>query len=109
MSADRARHTLILRASRQDGALSARLWSGKSYEAFGASRDDETQAFANLQCHSIHDRVTRGAASVLDFRSVLRAIRLRRPCKMSRQPCTDRKCAGLERRNRHARNGAAHA
>lgn len=73
------RRALIFGVSGQDGALLARLLLGKGYEVFGASRDAETQAFANLQRLGIRDRVKRVSVSLLDFRSVLQAISRVRP------------------------------
>lgn len=79
MKAGGARRALIFGVSGQDGALLARLLLGKGYQVFGASRDAETQAFANLGRLGIHDSVTRVSVSLLDFRSVLQAIRRVRP------------------------------
>jgi GDPmannose 4,6-dehydratase len=73
------KRALILGCSGQDGALLARLLLTKGYEVFGASRDAETQSFANLQRLGIHDRVKRVSVSLLDFRSVLQAISRVRP------------------------------
>lgn len=65
---------LIFGISGQDGALLARLLLGKGYDVYGASRDAETQSFANLQRLGIRDRVKTVSVSLLDFRSVLQAI-----------------------------------
>ena len=70
---------LIFGISGQDGTLLARLLLAKGYEVFGASRDAETQPFANLQRLGIRDRVKRVSVSLLDFRSVLQAISRVRP------------------------------
>jgi GDPmannose 4,6-dehydratase len=59
--------------------LLARLLLSKGYEVFGASRDAETQTFANLQRLNIRDQVKRVSVSLLDFRSVLQAISRVRP------------------------------
>lgn len=74
MSEQGARRALIFGVSGQDGALLARLLLSKSYEVFGASRDAETQSFANLQRLGIREQVKRVSVSLLDFRSVLQAI-----------------------------------
>lgn len=70
---------LIFGISGQDGALLARLLLAKGYQVFGASRDAETQSFANLQRLGIRDRVKAVSVSLLDFRSVLQAIARVRP------------------------------
>lgn len=69
-----AKRALILGISGQDGALLARLLLAKGYDVFGASRDAETQTFANLQRLGIRDRVKCISVSLLDFRSVLQAV-----------------------------------
>jgi GDPmannose 4,6-dehydratase len=74
-----AKRALIFGISGQDGALLARLLLTKGYEVFGASRDAETQTFANLQRLNIRDQVKRVSVSLLDFRSVLQAISRVRP------------------------------
>jgi GDPmannose 4,6-dehydratase len=74
-----AKRALIFGISGQDGALLARLLLAKDYEVFGASRDAETQPFANLQRLGIRDKVTRVSVSLVDFRSVLQAITRVRP------------------------------
>lgn len=79
MSAQGARRALIFGISGQDGALLARLLLAKGYEVFGASRDAETQPFANLQRLGIRDKVKRVSVSLVDFRSVLQAITRIRP------------------------------
>jgi GDPmannose 4,6-dehydratase len=77
------RRALIFGISGQDGALLARLLLTKGYEVCGASRDAETQSFANLQRLGIRDRVERRveliSVSLLDFRSVLQSIARVRP------------------------------
>lgn len=65
---------LIFGISGQDGALLARLLLDKGYDVYGASRDAETQSFANLQRLGIRERVKTVSVSLLDFRSVLQAI-----------------------------------
>jgi GDPmannose 4,6-dehydratase len=79
MSEQSARRALIFGISGQDGALLARLLLAKGYDVFGASRDAETQSFANLQRLGIRDHVKRVSVSLLDFRSVLQAIARVRP------------------------------
>ncbi|MCK9380163.1 MAG: GDP-mannose 4,6-dehydratase [Sulfuritalea sp.] len=79
MSEQGARRALIFGVSGQDGALLARLLLAKGYQVFGASRDAETQPFANLQRLGIRDQVSRVSVSLLDFRSVLQAITRVRP------------------------------
>jgi len=74
-----ARRALIFGISGQDGSLLARLLLTKGYEVFGASRDAETQPFANLQRLGILDKVKRVSVSLLDFRSVLQTITRVRP------------------------------
>lgn len=74
-----ARRALIFGISGQDGALLARLLLAKGYDVFGASRDAETQTFANLQRLGIRDKVKRASVSLVDFRSVLQAITRIRP------------------------------
>ena len=76
------RRALIFGISGQDGALLARLLLTKGYEVFGASRDAETQSFANLQRLGIRDRVKRVSVSLPDFRSVLQAISSVRPSEI---------------------------
>lgn len=79
MSSPATKRALIFGISGQDGALLARLLLGKAYEVFGASRDAETQSFANLQRLDIRDRIKAVSVSLLDFRSVLQAIARVRP------------------------------
>lgn len=74
-----APRALIFGISGQDGTLLARLLLAKGYEVFGASRDAETQPFANLQRLGIRARVGTVSVSLLDFRSVLQAISRVRP------------------------------
>ncbi|MDZ4253631.1 MAG: GDP-mannose 4,6-dehydratase [Sulfuritalea sp.] len=74
-----AKRALIFGVSGQDGALLARLLLAKGYEVFGASRDAETQTFANLQRLGIRDQIKSASVSLLDFRSVLQAIKRVRP------------------------------
>jgi GDPmannose 4,6-dehydratase len=78
-AASPSRRALIFGVSGQDGALLARLLLAKGYEVFGASRDAETQPFANLHRLGIRDRVKRVSVSLLDFRSVLQVITRVRP------------------------------
>lgn len=79
MSLPVARRALIFGISGQDGTLLARLLLDKGYEAVGASRDAETQAFAGLRRLDVRDRVKPVSVSRLDFRSVLQAIARVRP------------------------------
>ena len=79
MSTAAPKRALIFGISGQDGALLARLLLAKDYEVFGASRDAETQSFANLQRLGIRDKVKRVSVSLIDFRSVLQAITRIRP------------------------------
>lgn len=79
MSLPVARRALIFGISGQDGALLARLLLAKGYEVFGASRDAETQRFANLDRLGIREQVKTVSVSLLDFRSVLQAISRVRP------------------------------
>lgn len=74
-----AKRALIFGISGQDGALLARLLLAKGYAVFGASRDAETQPFANLQRLGIRDQIKNVSVSLLDFRSVLQAIKRVRP------------------------------
>lgn len=74
-----APRALIFGISGQDGTLLARLLLAKGYKVFGASRDAETQPFANLQRLGIRAQISPISVALLDFRSVLQAISRVRP------------------------------
>lgn len=73
------RTALIFGISGQDGSLLSRLLLDKGYGIYGASRDAETQSFANLQRLGIRERVKTVSVSLLDFRSVLQTIARTQP------------------------------
>ncbi len=70
---------LISGASGQDGAYLAQLLLEKGYTVYGASRDAQTCAFANLQRLGIRNQVQTLSLAVTDFRSVLHGLQETKP------------------------------
>lgn len=66
---------LIFGISGQDGAYLARLLLGKGYTVVGTSRDAQMSSFANLRNLGIRDQVEVISASLVEFRSVLQALK----------------------------------
>lgn len=70
---------LICGVSGQDGAYLSRLLLDEGYTVYGASRDAQASAFANLARLRIRDRVRLESVNITDFRSVLQALHRIRP------------------------------
>ena len=68
------KRALIFGVSGQDGAYLSRLLVERGYEVHGASRDAESQGFANLKTLGIRESVTTHSASPRDFRELLQLI-----------------------------------
>ena len=68
------KRALIFGVSGQDGAYLSRLLLDRGYEVHGASRDAESQGFANLKKLGVRQSVTTHSASPRDFRELLQLI-----------------------------------
>ena len=73
------RKALIFGVSGQDGSYLAQLLLGRGYEVYGASRDAQVTSFDNLIRLGIRNRVALESVSLIDFRSVLRALMKTQP------------------------------
>ncbi len=73
------KRALIIGVSGQDGALLARFLLEKGYDVTGSSRDAQISPFHNLDQLGIRDEVRVESLSLIDFRSVLSALKRVRP------------------------------
>ena len=76
------KRALICGVSGQDGAYLARLLLKKGYEVWGTSRDAELSLFRNISFLGIRDSIKTISMAPNDFRSVLQAINLSKPCEI---------------------------
>jgi len=73
------KEALIIGVSGQDGSLLARLLLRKGYEVTGTSRDAQISPFHNLDRLGIRNEIRVESLSLIDFRSVLSALKKVRP------------------------------
>jgi GDPmannose 4,6-dehydratase len=74
-----SRRALIIGVSGQDGSLLARLLLEKGYEVTGSSRDAQISPFRNLDRLGIRNEIRVESLSLIDFRSVLSALKKVKP------------------------------
>ncbi len=73
------KRALIIGVSGQDGSLLARLLLEKGYDVTGSSRDAQISPFHNLDRLGIRNEVRVESLSLIDFQSVLSALKRVRP------------------------------